>query len=121
MDGKEVTVVDMLAVEEFASEIFVATRNMLFMLLNKHNVKLIGGNKVERIIPAGVEIIDHNWNRERSPVRNVVTAFGMVSNTDGFDELRYLVPETYVLGDCGDGPKSIGNANYTAFHNTVII
>lgn len=121
MEGKEVTVVDMLPVEEFVAEIFVATRNMLFMLLNKHNVKLIGGNKVEKVTTEGVEIIDHDWQRTVLPCDTVVTAFGLVSNTDGFDELLHLIPETYVLGDCGDGPKSIANANYTAFHNTVII
>lgn len=121
MDGKEVTVVDMLPAEEFAAEIFVATRNMLLMLLNNHNVKLIGDNKVEKITADGVEIIDHNWKRSLLPCDTVVTSFGMIANTDGFEELLYFVPETYVIGDCGDGPKSIGNANYTAFHNTVII
>jgi len=29
------------------------------------------------------------------------------------------VPETYIVGDCGDGPKSIGNACRTAFHYVI--
>ena len=39
--------------------------------------------------------------------------------TAPFDVLTRLVPETYIVGDCGDGAKSIGNANYTAFHQLV--
>jgi 2,4-dienoyl-CoA reductase-like NADH-dependent reductase (Old Yellow Enzyme family)/thioredoxin reductase len=120
-EGKNVTVVDMLETKDFASEIFVATRNMLFMLLKKYNVKLIGGSAVAGVSEDGVEIMDRNWKRTKIACDTVVTAFGMISNTDGFDELLWIVPETHVIGDCGDGVKSIGNANYTAFHNTVIM
>jgi 2,4-dienoyl-CoA reductase-like NADH-dependent reductase (Old Yellow Enzyme family)/thioredoxin reductase len=120
-EGKDVVVVDILETKDFASEIFVATRNMLFMLLKKHNVKLIGGHTVDRILPDGVVIMDRNWKRTTLPCDTIVTAFGVTPNTDGFDELLWIVPETYVIGDCGDGAKSIGNANYTAFHNAVIV
>ena len=119
MEGKEVTVVDMVAVDDFASEIVFFTRNMLLSELSKRGVKLVGNNKVEAITDKGVETIDRDWKRHVYEADTVVSAFGLKPNTEDFDVLTRLVPETYIVGDCGDGAKSIGNANYTAFHYTV--
>lgn len=119
MDGKEVTVVDMVPVDRFAGEIVFFTRNMLMELLQQHGVKLVGDSKVEAITEKGVETIDRNWKKVLYEADTVVTAFGLKPNTEDFDTLTRLVPETYIVGDCGDGAKSIGNANYTAFHYTV--
>ena len=41
MEGKDVTVVDQIPVDDFAKEIVYFTRNMLFMNLRKYGVKLI--------------------------------------------------------------------------------
>jgi len=120
-EGRKVTVVDMLPVSEFASEIFVATRNMLFMLLEKHGVELIGGCKVDAISEEGVTIESRDWEKRLLPCDTVVTAFGVEANTEGFEELLWIVPETVVIGDAADAPKSIGQANYSAFHNAVIV
>lgn len=119
MDGKEVTVVDMVPVDRFAGEIVFFTRNMLMEELQKHGVRLVGDSKVEAITEKGVETIDRNWKKVLYEADTVVTAFGLKPNTEDFDTLTRLVPETYIVGDCGDGAKSIGNANYTAFHYTV--
>ncbi len=116
MDGKDVTVVDMVPVDSFASEIVFFTRNMLMEELQKHGVKLVGDSKVEAFTDKGVETIDRNWRKTTYEADTIVTAFGLKPNTENFDVLMNLVPETYVVGDCGDGAKSIGNANYTAFH-----
>jgi NAD(P)H-nitrite reductase large subunit len=120
-EGKNVTVVDMLDASDFASEIFVATRNMLLMLLDRYGVKLIGGRNVEAITEDGVQTMDRNWNRSVIKADTVVTAFGIAPNREGFDELEWIVPETYIIGDAGDWAKSIGFANYSAFHNSVIV
>ena len=116
MQGKRVTVLDMVPVEEFAKEIVNFTRNMLLMLLDKHHVTLIGGEKVQKITPAGVETIDHDWVVRFHEADTVVTAFGLIPNREDTQALMDLVPETYVVGDCGYGPKTIGNANTSAFN-----
>ena len=121
MQGKKVSVIDMLDPADFASEIFFPTKNMLFMLLKKHGVKLLGNRKVERVTESGVETIDRNWKHEFFEADTVVTAFGVAPNRDDFEELQYLVPDTYIIGDCDDAEKSIGYANYSAFHNTVVL
>jgi thioredoxin reductase len=90
------------------------------MLLKKHNVRLVGDSNVREITDEGVVVMDRNWKCTTFPADTVVTAFGMRSNNDDFEDLLYLCPDTYVIGDAGDGVKNIPNANYTAFHSTVI-
>jgi len=119
MDGRDVTVVDMVPVEDFAKEIVHYTRDMLFMLLRKHNVTLIGSSNVREINDEGVVIMDRSWKCTTVPADTVVTAFGLRSNNDGYEDLLYICPDTYVIGDADDGIKSIGHANYTAFHACV--
>lgn len=120
MEGKDVTVVDMIPAGDFAKEIVHYTRDMLMMLLKKHNVRLVGDSNVREITDEGVVVMDRNWKCTTFPADTVVTAFGMRSNNDDFEDLLYLCPDTYVIGDAGDGVKNIPNANYTAFHSTVI-
>ena len=119
MEGKEVTVVDMVPLEKFAGEIVFFTRNMLMHLLKEHGVKLVDNTKVEAFTEVGVETIDRDWRRITYEADTIVTAFGLKPNTEDFDVLTRLVPETYIVGDCGDGPKSIGNACRTAFHYVI--
>jgi hypothetical protein len=106
----------MVPVEDFAKEIVNFTRNMLMMLLKKHDVTLIGGEKVQKITPEGVETMDHDWVVRFHPADTVVTAFGLTPNNQDMDEFMDLVPETYAVGDCWYGAKTIGNANTTAFN-----
>ena len=121
MDGKEVTVVDMIPVEDFAKEIVHYTRDMLLKLLREFDVKLLGGQKVTSIDAQGVHTMDHNWKTYTYDCDTVVSAFGLVPNLDGVDEYRGLMYDTYVIGDCGEGAKSIGNANWTAFNYAMLV
>ncbi|UWG95531.1 hypothetical protein LPY66_11420 [Dehalobacter sp. DCM] len=63
LEGKEVTVVDMIPLEEFGKEMFRNTQFMTIDLLNKHKATLIGSQKVEKKMPNGVDIIDRNLVR----------------------------------------------------------
>lgn len=116
MAGKQVTVLDLVEVDEFAKEIVNFTRNMLMMLLKQHGVTLIGGEKVIRISPEGVETMDRSLKSHFHAADTVVTAFGLVPNNEDMDALLSLVPETYAVGDCWYGPKTISNANTTGFN-----
>ena len=99
MEGKDVTVVDMIPAGDFAKEIVHYTRDMLMMLLKKHNVRLVGDSNVREITDEGVVVMDRNWKCTTFPADTVVTAFGMRSNNDDFEDLLYLCPDTYVIGD----------------------
>ena len=116
MEGKSVTVLDLVPVEDFAKEIVNFTRNMLMMLLKQHHVTLIGGEKVMKITPEGAETMDRSLNSHFHAADTVVTAFGLVPNNEDMDALSNIVPETYAVGDCWYGAKTIGNANISAFN-----
>ncbi len=55
MDGKKVTVVDQLDIDDFANGMSMITRSMLMQLLSDHGVKLIGGVSV-------TEFKDNGWS-----------------------------------------------------------
>lgn len=115
MEGKSVTVVDMLPVEQFARDHSPAPRGMLLELLEKNGVKLIGSSRVCAVTDEGVEIEDHNWKHTVLPCDDVVAAFGMRKNDALLRELRNLMPDVFAIGDC-EMVKNIKHANHSAFN-----
>ena len=114
-EGKKVTVVDMIPVEEFARDHSPSPRGMLLQLLEKNGVKLIGSSRVTAFTDEGVVIEDHNWHKTVLPCDDVVAAFGMRKNDALLGALREVMPEVYAVGDCNE-VKNIKNANQIAFN-----
>ncbi len=109
MDGKDVTVVDMIPVEDFANDMVVDTRPMLLYLLGEHNVKYIGEHKVLQFLKHGVEIEDRKWNHSVLEADTIVKAFGMRPNKELRNNCVHCA-ETFV-GDC-DQARNIHYANH---------
>jgi 2,4-dienoyl-CoA reductase-like NADH-dependent reductase (Old Yellow Enzyme family)/thioredoxin reductase len=118
MKGKDVTVIDMVPVEDFGKGQYLLSHNMLIKLLKDHNVQFIGDSKVEKITEKGVEIIDKKWRRSVVEADTVVTAFGMRRRTEVVEALSGIIAETYIMGDC-DMVKGLQNANTSAFNYAV--
>ena len=114
-EGRKVTVVDMIPVEEFARDHSPAPRGMLLELLAKNGVKLIGSSRVTAFTDEGVVIEDHDWHRTVLPCDDVVAAFGMRKNDALLNALREVMPDVYAVGDCNE-VKNIKNANQIAFN-----
>jgi 2,4-dienoyl-CoA reductase-like NADH-dependent reductase (Old Yellow Enzyme family)/thioredoxin reductase len=118
MEGKEVTVLDMIPAECFAESMSFIARNMLMHLLKENNIRLVGSSVVERFTDKGVEIIDSKFRRSAFDADTIVTAFGMKANDEMIGKFSEIVPETYVVGDCG-GVSNIYTANHSAFNYAV--
>lgn len=114
-EGKKVTVVDMIPVEEFAKDHSPAPRGMLLQLLEKNGVKLIGSSRVTAFTDEGVVIENQKGERSVLPCTDVVAAFGMKKNDKLLNELRQLIPDVIAVGDCNE-VKNIKNANQVAFN-----
>ena len=114
-EGKKVTVVDMIPVEEFAKDHSPAPRGMLLQLLEKNGVKLIGSSRVTAFTDEGVVIENQKGERSVLPCTDVVAAFGMKKNDKLLNELRQLIPDVIAVGDCNE-VKNIKNANQIAFN-----
>ena len=115
MEGKRVTVVDMIPAERFAHEATPHTRGMLLSLLDSYGVEKVGDSRVCAFCDEGVEIEDRNWRKRILKADNAVTAFGMKKNDSLYQEMKELLPEVYAIGDC-DLVRNIKRANQQAFH-----
>ncbi len=114
MEGCEVTIVDQIPEDGFASGVMDITRNMLLMLLRDNHVKLVGGHIVRSVDDAGVHVEGKDWKYQTLEADYVVEAFGMKARTAVADQFRYLIPDVYVVGDA-EQAKNIKNANRTAY------
>lgn len=115
MDGKKVTVVDMLPVEQFAKDHSPAPRGMLLELLEKHGVQLIGGVRVSEVNENGVVVTTADGSKMTLVCDDVVAAFGMKKNDALFRQMQEIIPDVYAVGDC-NVVKNIKNANHVAFN-----
>ena len=115
MDGKKVTVVDLLPVEQFAKDHSPAPRGMLLQLLETYGVALVGGVRVCGINDDGVVVMAQDGTKSVIRCDDVVAAFGMRKNDALLKQLRALMPDVIAVGDC-DVVKNIKNANQIAFN-----
>ncbi len=114
MDGKKVTVVDMLPVEQLPGS-FSCTQRDVLQLLEKYGVELIGSVRVCGIDDDGVAVMAQGGTRTIIPCDDVVAAFGMRKNDALLKQLRELMPDVIAVGDC-NVVKNIKNANQVAFN-----
>ena len=115
MEGKKVTVVDMLPVEQFARDHSPAPRGMLLQLLEQYGVKLIGSVRVCEIGDDGVAVQSMDGAKTVLPCDDVVAAFGMKKNDRLLKQMQELMPDVIAVGDC-NVVKNIKNANQVAFN-----
>jgi NADPH-dependent 2,4-dienoyl-CoA reductase/sulfur reductase-like enzyme len=119
MEGRsDVTVLDMIPVEKFAGDMVLITRMMLLDQLKQYNVKLVGGKIVRGVTDEGVEVEGGDWRHTLIPADSVIMATGMKPRNENIEKLRYIVPETYIIGDVG-GVKDLGNAIHGGFNRAV--
>jgi 2,4-dienoyl-CoA reductase-like NADH-dependent reductase (Old Yellow Enzyme family)/thioredoxin reductase len=121
MDGKEVTIVDMIPEEQFASTVHPLQNGSLMIHLQQYGVAKMGNCKIQEFIKEGVVVEDKDGNHKTVSADTIVLALGVKPN-DQLNSLMYedIAKEVYVCGDC----EHIGNirlANANAFNYAVQI
>ncbi len=114
MEGKGVTLVDMLPVEDFYKDFDDMDRPMITKNLKDYNVKCIGNVAVQEFNDDGVVIKHEDGTIETLPAETAVTAFGIKPNKNWINVMMQQVPETYVIGDA-DSTGVIGAAINQAY------
>ncbi len=109
MEGKDVTLVDMIPEDAFYSDLIFFSRPLLTKGLDEHKVKRMGGCTVEEFAADGVIVRKADGSTEKLACDTAVAAFGVTPDRDAVAELSELVPETYVVGDA-DKTGVIGDA-----------
>ncbi len=98
-NGKKVTAVEML--DEFAADVEpMSMRPILVGELERLEVKVYTGKRLEEVTAGEIIIVDRYGNRARFNVDNVVMAAGFAPNNQLVEEFKEICDEVYVVGDC---------------------
>ncbi len=113
--GKNITLVDMLPLEQIDAgypSVYVETlRNML----NELNVDVKEEAKLEAITDAGAVIRDKNRERVEIPCDTVVISLGVEPLTEVVKMFEELAPDVYVVGDCNNQRGNLYSATSEGF------
>ncbi len=97
MEGKDVTVVEML--DQLAPTALLDNRNPLMFRMAENNVKSLTSTKIVEITDKGVKVIGPD-GEAFIEADTVITAFGTRSNRAFIEEICDKYPTTLVVGDC---------------------
>ena len=118
MEGKDVTVIDMIPLERWAAEMPVFNHIELNYQLDKYGVKRFGSEAITEFAEDGV----HTASGKVYEGDTYVLALGVVANRKLADELLARYPEgVYVVGDCVKSARMLGDANNEAFAAAISI
>lgn len=116
MDGKEVTIIDRIPKEQFASTVHPLPYGSLMRNLEALGAVKMGGCLILEFTGEGAVVQDENGKVKTIPADTIVLAMGMKPN-DGLNGLMYedVAPEVYICGDC-EQVSNIRFANANAFN-----
>jgi NADPH-dependent 2,4-dienoyl-CoA reductase/sulfur reductase-like enzyme len=120
LQGKKVTIIDMISLSEVARDASSASRAGLMELLDQHGVEINTEVKLEEINQRGAIVIDKRWNRLVIPADTVVLSLGMVARSNLLNSFKELAREVYSIGDCRN-PGNLMAAIHDAFNIAVEI
>ena len=117
MEGKSVTVVDMLPVERFGCDMPLFNRMDLMDHLERNNVRLEGNMTINRFIEQSLEASDREGNSHTFEADTCVLALGVVPDNQLANEiLSKYATDVYVVGDCVSEGRNFFHANQEAYH-----
>ena len=113
MQGKDVTIVEMMGPEALLNGASLINKFSLQSLLMQHHVRIIPHTKLEAVTEKGIRTINNRFQWQDFEADTVALALGMRPRRDTVAALRDLLPatEVYDIGDC----HQIGTV-YAAVH-----
>jgi len=105
--GKKVTLIDMLPLEEVDAGISAINIQTLRKMLKDLDVVTKPEMKLEAITASGAVVRDNNSNQIELPCDTIVLSLGMEPRTEIAKIFGNLVPETYIVGDCNNQRGSL--------------
>ncbi|MBE6992648.1 MAG: FAD-dependent oxidoreductase, partial [Ruminococcaceae bacterium] len=122
MEGKNVTIIDMIPVEDFGKGLPVFNHIEINHQLEQYGVKLIGSRKIISFSDDGVLTRDSNGSSYIYDADSYVLALGVAPNDKLANELRSMYADgVYVVGDCVSTGRLLADANQDAFHAAIRI
>ena len=118
LSGKKSTVVEMLP--EIAADVPGMAKGALLTALNDNKVDWLTNTRIIEIIDSGVIASDQNQNKLNLNGDRIILAIGLVSQSELYDELKDIVSEIYLIGDCFE-PRKVGEATRDGFRIASIL
>jgi len=116
MEGKDVTVIDMIDKECIGADGVHISMVALKELLDKYNVKFRCNVKLCDVIEDGAVIKDKYGNDEIIDCDNVILSFGVKTDKDEVNKLKDICENTFIIGDCrNEKGGNLYNAIRSAF------
>ncbi len=101
INGKKVTVVDMIPESMLGNGASLMNSTSLLQKLKSYNVQFKCESKVEDVTIDGICISNAN-GKETISCDNVILSFGQKKNTTVVDKLKDIIPDTRIIGDCSN-------------------
>ena len=117
-DGHDVTLIDMLSLEEIDSK-GIASRSCkskLRSMQDESGIKVQTGLKAAKITSTDVTAIDCDGNEVVLPCDSVVLSMGVRPRADLVKKLESTALDVYVIGDCATAAGNIGSAVLDGFY-----
>ena len=122
MEGKKVTVVDMVPADEFCKDMPIFNKADLFDQLEKAKVILLGNQKIKAFTESGVEVVDADGASRVIAGDAYVNALGVAPvNELGKALLAKYPADVYLVGDCVRKSRNYYHANHEAYHAAMMI
>ena len=113
--GKKVTLIDMLSLEQIDENSPFADTGTLWSMLKKLSIEIITEVKLEAITDTGAIVTDKNGNRKEMPCDTVVLALGVEPRTKAVAMFKDLAPDVLVIGDCNNQRGNLLSATSEGF------
>jgi 2,4-dienoyl-CoA reductase-like NADH-dependent reductase (Old Yellow Enzyme family)/NADPH-dependent 2,4-dienoyl-CoA reductase/sulfur reductase-like enzyme len=113
--GKKVTLIDMLSMEQIDSGIPKINISTLRRMLGKLHVDIKAEVELKAIKETGVVISDKHRKMAEIPCDTVVIALGMKPCAEAVEKFQDMVPEVYVIGDCHNPKGNLLHATSEGF------
>lgn len=120
--GKSVTLIDALPGEKLGLGTSPINAYYLFDILEKHNVDLRPDTKLIDVTKDYI-VIEKDNKQENLVFDTVILALGYIANANYeiIGQLKAVVPESYIVGDCNGNEGALWNATTSAFDAAMII
>jgi 2,4-dienoyl-CoA reductase-like NADH-dependent reductase (Old Yellow Enzyme family)/thioredoxin reductase len=113
--GKKVTLIDMLSIEEIDANAPFTETGMLRDMLAELKVDIITGVKLEAVKKNGAVITDKKGEKREIPCDNVVLALGVKPRIDIVENFQDIAPEVKIIGDCNNQRGNLYSATSEGF------
>ena len=119
--GKRVTLIDMLSLEQIDTNYPFTDTGTLRGMLGNLNVDIITGVTLEAVTGTGAEITDKNGKRTLIPCDTIVLALGMQPRSEDVVKFGHLAPDVHVIGDCHNQRGNLYSATSEGFFAAIEI